>query len=164
MTRTSSRCYKPQCVLRWTWTNVLLARYILLDSSKRYWFYQYILQQQPRMVLIWQYVLQHIERKVSYYISYCPRCEILTTKYMIEFSHKLVISKIQPVVTKVLRSPKENRSNYVLSIRIIKVPGNKIILHKIKGPVFLWQKQYLIRSTIYYMFMRRTPCICDFFS
>ena len=43
--------------MRWTWTNVLLARYILLDSSKRYWFYQYILQQQPRMILIWQYVL-----------------------------------------------------------------------------------------------------------
>ena len=34
MTRTSSRCYKPQYVLRWTWTNVLLARYILLGSSK----------------------------------------------------------------------------------------------------------------------------------
>ena len=32
--------------------SVFLARYILLDSSKRYWFYQYILQQQPRYVFL----------------------------------------------------------------------------------------------------------------
>ena len=53
---------------------------------------------------------------------------------MIEFSHKLMISKIQPVVTQDLRSPKENRTTnyYVLSKYFVLEKSPEIKLYFVK--------------------------------
>ena len=91
---------KPQNVLRWTWswtwTNVLLARHILLGSSKYisfintycsnsheyYWSgNMYCCFKGVRIEAFNMHcraTAQHIEWKVSYYISFCPRCEIVS--------------------------------------------------------------------------------------
>ena len=84
----------------WTWTNVLLARYILLDSSKRYWFintscsnsHEWFWSGNMYCSLKGVYIeafnmhcgmtAQNIEWKVSYYLLYCPKCENLQGREM----------------------------------------------------------------------------------